>query len=123
MIRLLGFVCVLIGVGGAAFAADLASAGATPRAGALRGFFIFCLACHRRFPPPWSVDELDACFFVIDGAGQKLAYVNYEEERASIGGQAAHQGRGSADCGQYRQAAGIAAALVKRRNRLKSAAN
>jgi hypothetical protein len=29
---------------------------------------------ERRFPPPWSVEELDACFVVQDGAGQKLAY-------------------------------------------------
>jgi hypothetical protein len=35
---------------------------------------------ERRFPPPWSVDELEACFVVKDGAGQKLAYVYYEEE-------------------------------------------
>ena len=34
----------------------------------------------RRFPPPWSVEELDACFVVIDSAGQKLAYVYFEEE-------------------------------------------
>jgi hypothetical protein len=34
----------------------------------------------RRFPPPWSVDELEACFVVKDDAGQKLAYVYYEEE-------------------------------------------
>jgi hypothetical protein len=34
----------------------------------------------RRFPPPWSVDELEACFVVKDGAGQKLAYVYFEEE-------------------------------------------
>ena len=35
----------------------------------------------RRFPPPWSIDELnDACFVVMDSAGQKLAYVYYEEE-------------------------------------------
>jgi hypothetical protein len=34
----------------------------------------------RRFPPPWSVEELDACFVVIDGAGQKLAYVYFEDE-------------------------------------------
>jgi len=36
-------------------------------------------AC-RRFPPPWSVDELEACFVVKDNAGQKLAYVYYEKE-------------------------------------------
>ena len=34
---------------------------------------------ERRFPPPWSVDELnDACLIVTDGAGQKLAYVYFE---------------------------------------------
>ena len=27
----------------------------------------------RRFPPPWTVEELDACFVVTDSAGQKLA--------------------------------------------------
>jgi hypothetical protein len=34
----------------------------------------------RHFPPPWSVEELDACFVVIDSAGQKLAYVYFEDE-------------------------------------------
>jgi hypothetical protein len=36
--------------------------------------------CPRRFPPPWSVEELDAAFVVKDSAGQKLAYIYYEEE-------------------------------------------
>ena len=42
--------------------------------------------CHelhmakRRFPSPWTVDELEACFVVKDDAGQKLAYVYYEDE-------------------------------------------
>jgi hypothetical protein len=27
----------------------------------------------RRFPPPWSVEELDACFVVRDHSGQKRA--------------------------------------------------
>jgi len=35
---------------------------------------------QRRFPPPWLIAELEACFVVIDGAGQKLAYVYFEEE-------------------------------------------
>jgi hypothetical protein len=35
---------------------------------------------NRRFPPPWSVDELEACFVVRDANGQKLAYVYFEEE-------------------------------------------
>jgi hypothetical protein len=34
----------------------------------------------RRFPPPWTVEDLGACFVVIDSGGQKLAYVYYEEE-------------------------------------------
>ncbi len=34
----------------------------------------------RRFPPPWSVEELDACFVVLDHSGQKLAYVYHEDE-------------------------------------------
>jgi hypothetical protein len=35
----------------------------------------------RRFPPPWTIEELnDACFVVIDSAEQKLAYVYFEEE-------------------------------------------
>jgi hypothetical protein len=31
-------------------------------------------------PPPWSIEELDACFVVTDSAGQKLAYVYFEDE-------------------------------------------
>ena len=34
----------------------------------------------RRFPPSWSINELEACFVVIDSAGQKLAYVYFEDE-------------------------------------------
>ena len=34
----------------------------------------------RRFPPPWSVDEQEACFIVRDANGQALAYVYYEQE-------------------------------------------
>jgi hypothetical protein len=34
----------------------------------------------RRFPPPWTIEELDACFVVTDSTGQKLAYVYFEEE-------------------------------------------
>jgi hypothetical protein len=35
---------------------------------------------QRRFPPPWSVEELDACFVVRDQSGQRLAYVYFENE-------------------------------------------
>ena len=35
----------------------------------------------RRFPPPWSIEELnEACFVVRDTNGQQLAYVYFEEE-------------------------------------------
>jgi len=27
----------------------------------------------RRFPPPWSIDELEVCFVVRDHSGQALA--------------------------------------------------
>jgi hypothetical protein len=34
----------------------------------------------RRFPPPWSIEELEACFIVKDSADQKVAFVYFEEE-------------------------------------------
>jgi hypothetical protein len=34
----------------------------------------------RRFPPPWSIEELDACFVVRDHNGQALAYIYFEDE-------------------------------------------
>jgi hypothetical protein len=33
-----------------------------------------------RFPPPWSVEELDACFVVRDHGGLALAYVYFKDE-------------------------------------------
>jgi hypothetical protein len=30
---------------------------------------------HAAFPPPWSVEEQEACFVVRDHDGQALAYV------------------------------------------------
>ena len=33
------------------------------------------------FPPPWTVEELDACFVVRDQSGQQLACVCFENER------------------------------------------
>jgi hypothetical protein len=34
----------------------------------------------RRFPPPWSVEDIGAAFVVTDSTGQKLAYVYFEDE-------------------------------------------
>jgi hypothetical protein len=31
----------------------------------------------RRFPPPWSAADTDACFIVRDANGQALAYCNF----------------------------------------------
>jgi hypothetical protein len=39
---------------------------------------------ERRFPPPWSVEETEACFIVRDTNGQALAlqdYANVPAER------------------------------------------
>jgi hypothetical protein len=35
---------------------------------------------ERRFPPPWSIEDIGAAFVVKDGGGQKLGYFYYEEE-------------------------------------------
>jgi hypothetical protein len=35
---------------------------------------------ERRFPPPWSIEETDACFIVRDGSEQALSYVYFEDE-------------------------------------------
>jgi hypothetical protein len=35
---------------------------------------------RRRFPPPWTVEDIGKAFVVTDSTGQKLAYVYYEDE-------------------------------------------
>jgi hypothetical protein len=40
-----------------------------------------CVTAHRF--PSWTVEELAACFVIKDDAGQKLAYVYFEEEPES----------------------------------------
>jgi hypothetical protein len=39
----------------------------------------------RRFPPPWTVEELDEgpCYVVRDHEGQQLAYVYFDNPRAA----------------------------------------
>jgi hypothetical protein len=34
----------------------------------------------RRFPPPWALVENNESFTVVDGTGQPLAYVYFEDE-------------------------------------------
>jgi hypothetical protein len=38
----------------------------------------------RRFAPPWSVEELDACSVLCDANGETLAYVYCEEAAAKL---------------------------------------
>jgi hypothetical protein len=35
---------------------------------------------ERRFPPPWTAEETDACFIVHDADGHALACVYFEDE-------------------------------------------
>ncbi len=35
---------------------------------------------RRRFPPPWTVEELQESFVVKDATGQALAYLYFEDE-------------------------------------------
>ena len=34
----------------------------------------------RRFPPPWTVDELAKCFVVRDDNGQALSYLYFDDD-------------------------------------------
>jgi hypothetical protein len=34
----------------------------------------------RRFPPPWSIEDIGAAYVVKDSSGQKLGYFYFEEE-------------------------------------------
>ena len=50
----------------------------TPKLGstgrACPAYYLHSMPCARRFPPPWTVEETDACFIVRDANGQALAY-------------------------------------------------
>jgi hypothetical protein len=46
----------------------------------------------RRFPPPWSVEDIGAAFVAKDSAGQKLAYVYYEDYATLTGSTAGRAG-------------------------------
>jgi hypothetical protein len=48
-----------------------------------RDILVCLVSDARRFPPPWSVEELDACFVVRDHDGQQLAYVYFDDPRAA----------------------------------------
>jgi hypothetical protein len=66
----------------------------------------------RRFPAPWSAERIPGGFVVKDSEGQALAYVYAREnEKDASTREGAHDGRGSAHCRQYRQAAGAFEAI------------
>ena len=45
---------------------------------------------HRRFPPPWTIEEANyACFIVRDNTEQTLGYFYFEDVRSTLGGEAA----------------------------------
>jgi hypothetical protein len=62
----------------------------------------------RRFPPPWSVEQIPGGYKVLDANGQSLAYVYGRETRADADiAPGAHHGRGSADREQHCQVADL----------------
>jgi hypothetical protein len=65
-------------------------------------------APQRVFPPPWSIEQTDACFIVRDASGQAVGYVYCEDEPGRR--SAAHlcgARRGAPDSRQHHQAAGL----------------
>jgi hypothetical protein len=42
------------------------------------------LVPERHFPPPWSVEEMEAWFIVRDHDGEALAYVYFEDAGALL---------------------------------------
>jgi hypothetical protein len=50
----------------------------------------------RRFPPPWTAEETDACFIVCDANGFAVAHTHFEDEpgRRTDARQPSFSGRG-----------------------------
>ena len=61
------------------------------------------------FRRPQSVDETEACFIVRDRNGFALSNVYYNKKQAGDRRPLEDARRSAADCGQYRQAAGVGA--------------
>ena len=61
----------------------------------------------RRFPPPWSVEETDACFIVRTPRAQALAAVYCEEEPGRPAAAPLPAARGPAHRCEHRQLPGL----------------
>jgi len=67
-------------------------------------------------PAALAAEKPDACFIVREATGKELGHFYFEDEpQTPCGGQAAHHGRGMANGGEHRQAAGAAAPKGRRR--------
>jgi hypothetical protein len=80
-----------------------------------KSFLFRLLSPRSRFPPPWSVEELDACFVMRDHKEQTLAYVSFEDEpgRRSAA-KLLSKDEGAKDRQQYNEVAGVAAQAIMR---------
>ena len=65
----------------------------------------------RRFPPPWTIEDIGAAFVVKDSAGQQLAYVYFEDESGRRSAVKLLTNDCAKDCGEYRQAAAAVAVI------------
>ena len=57
----------------------------------------------------WTVQELEACFVVIDSSGQKLAFVYHRDEPSPGAAKLPTQRPSAPDRGEHREAAGVTA--------------
>ena len=60
----------------------------------------------RRFPTPWTIEELEAGFKIVDGNGQTLAYVyGHVDQRDAAVAKALTLDEARRNSGEHRQAA------------------
>ena len=68
----------------------------------------------RRFPPSWTVEELDACFVVRDHNSQQLAYVCFEDEPGRQIGEPLRNGLNEQSIGLNYQATAAPFGILRR---------
>ena len=62
---------------------------------------------ERRFPLPWSVEDIGVVFVLKDGSGQRLAYVYFEEEPGRRSAAKLHSKGEARQSGEYRAVARV----------------